>query len=118
MLNSAMQAGINNKEINDRIASITPASHWSSGEASLRALKQIVQELTRTAPEDHDIFIEAYDLIIFNIRYFEPHTFVLSGLDYQGNEASEVIHYSQLRVRVTHFPKKGPDRKVIGFRME
>lgn len=105
-------------EIDKLMKNIIPLSHWSSGEASLCALKQIVQELTSTAPEDHDVFIEAYDLIIFNVRYFEPHTFVLCGLDNQRNEAFEVIHYSQLKVRITHSPKKEEKRRIIGFRTE
>lgn len=104
------------KSIIDEIASqIKPVSYYATGHASIRALEQIIQELTRSAPEDHDIVIETDNLIVYSIRYFEPHTFVLCGQNNQGDIAFEVLHYSQLKVRITHFPKKGPERRVVGF---
>jgi len=94
-------------------------THLHSGQASLKALTEIVDELTKTAPEDHDIaLITDNGLQVFDVRYFEPHTFVLCAHDQERHAVYEVLHYSQLRVRIIHAPKKLPERRVIGFRME
>lgn len=93
-------------------------SHLHSGQASLKALTKVVDEQTQAAPEDHDIALIADNgLKVFDVRYFEPHTFVLCAHDEEGDAVYEVLHYSQLRVRIIHTPKKLPKRRVIGFRM-
>ena len=97
---------------------ITPFSHYVTGEASFIALKQAVDELTSTAPESHDILILGYNLSIREVRYIEPHTFLFSGFDNEGNNAFVVIHFSQLLVHVVHLPKQKEERHIVGFNIE
>ncbi len=97
-------------------ANMTPISHWQSGEASFGALKQAVEEIVRLAPEDHDVLIEAFNILVAEIRYVKPHTFIFSGLNNDGHNTSVVCHYSQLLAHVVYLPKRQPERKIIGFR--
>ncbi len=95
------------------IIEIGPSIH--SGAATFTALKDAVEELTRTAPKDCDILIRAYDLTVREIRFVEPHAFIFSGVTDDGHDAREVIHFSQLHARVIYRPKDGPNRVIIGF---
>ena len=90
-----------------------PSIH--SGEATFTALKKAVEEVTRAAPETCDVFIRAYDLTVWEIRFVEPHTLLFSGVTDDGHHACEVIHFSQLRARVVYQPKGGETRRLIGF---
>lgn len=100
-------------------ASIKPISHWASGEASFKALTQIKQELATSATENNcRILITDLGTIVSHIRYFDPHTFLISGHDYQGNAVDEVLHYSQLRIRVIQKPEEVPASRPIGFRLD
>lgn len=94
---------------------IIPMSHYLTGEASFVALKNAVNEITHLAPEDHDVLIHAYGITVNKIRYFEPHTLLLSGFDDKGNYTRVVIHYSQLVAHVVYLPKRTEKREIIGF---
>ena len=98
-----------------KLPKITPISHWMSGEASFIALRKAVNELARTAPDDHDVVVEAFGLSVGEIRYAEPHTLLFSGIDSQGNKSFVVCHFSQLLARVVYLPKRGPQRVITGF---
>jgi hypothetical protein len=90
-------------------------SHYVSGAASFNALKVAVQEMVSLAPEDHDVLIKAFNVIVTQIRYIEPHTFILSGFLPDGHHTSVVCHYSQIVAHVIYLPKKEKKRMVIGF---
>jgi hypothetical protein len=90
-------------------------SHWFSGEAAFIGLKEAVDELSRTAPEDHDVLIEAFNLAVREIRYIEPHTFLFSGINSDGHNSFVVCHYSQLLAHVIYRPKTEKERIITGF---
>jgi hypothetical protein len=90
-------------------------SHWFSGEAAFIGLKEAVDELSRTAPEDHDVLIEAFNLSVREIRYIEPHTFLFSGINNDGHNSFVVCHYSQLLAHVIYRPKIEKERIITGF---
>lgn len=92
-----------------------PLSHWLSGEAAFVALKDAVDELASTAPEDHDVIVEAFDLSVGEIIYIEPHTLLFRGFDHEGNNSFVLCHFSQLIARVVYKPKRGPERIITGF---
>lgn len=94
---------------------ITPISHWLSGDAAFSALKEAVDELTHTAPEDHDVLIQAFNISVVKVRYIEPHTFILSGFNYEGHDTSVVVHFSQLVAHIVYLPKRKEVRVVTGF---
>lgn len=94
---------------------ITPISHYITGEASFTALKKAVEEIVSLAPEDHDVLIQAFNITVTEIRYVEPHTFILSGFNYDGHNTSVVCHYSQMLAHVVYLPKREEKRRVIGF---
>jgi hypothetical protein len=100
------------------LPAITPMSHWLSGEAAFIALKKAVDELANSAPEDHDVLVQAFNLSVNQIRYVDPHTLIFTGFDANGNAASAVCHYSQLVAHVVYLPKRGKDRVVTGFAQE
>lgn len=99
-------------------ASIKPISHWNSGEASFKALTQLTNKLAKLTSEEYGVILETKDgLSITEISYYEPHTFMLSGVDQQGNDAHDLIHYSQLNLRMTKVPKESGVKKHYGFRI-
>ncbi len=102
----------------DLLKNVKPFSHYVTGEAAFLALKLAVDELTNLAPQDHDILIEAFGLIVKEVKYIEPHTFLFSGVDDKENNSFVICHYSQLLVRVIHLPKKEEVRCIIGFLRE
>ncbi len=86
-----------------------------SGKSSFIALKQAVDELAGSAPHDHDVIIEAFNLAVSKVVYIEPHTLVFRGQNQQGHNASVICHFSQLIARVVYRPKRGDARIVTGF---
>ena len=88
-----------------------------SGDATWLALKKSVEELSRTAPQDHDVVLRADNLTVVEARYLEPHTFLFGGFDDDGSRSWMVIHFSQVVFRVIHRPKRIPDkpRVITGF---
>ena len=92
-----------------------PLSHWLSGAAAFNALRQAVDELARTAPQDHDVLIEAFGIAVHDVKYMTPHTLLFRGLDDQGHETAVVCHFSQLVARVVYLPKRGQSRVITGF---
>jgi len=87
-----------------------------SADATFAALRDSVEELSRSAPADHDVLIQAFGLTVFEVRYIEPHTLVFSGVDESGNPSFVTCHFSQLVARVSYLPKRGRDRIITGFR--
>ena len=86
-----------------------------SGDATFAALKQSVEQLSRSAPKDHDVLIHAFGISITNVRYVEPHAFVFEGFNSEGHASFATCHYSQLVAHVIYIPKRGPDRVITGF---
>ncbi len=77
-----------------------------SGESAFVALKQAVDELARSAPPDHDVLIEAFNLAVREVVYIEPHTLLFRGINQEGNDSFVISHFSQLIARVIYRPKK------------
>ena len=94
---------------------LTPISHWHSGEAAFIALKEAVNELTSTAPKDHDVLIQAFNISVTEIRYIESHTLLFRGFDNHGNNTSVVVHYSQLVAHVVCLPKQSKENKSFYY---
>ena len=90
-------------------------SHWLSGDAAFIALKEGVDELVASAPEDHDVIVQAFNISVREIRYIEPHTFLFSGFNDKGHHTAVVAHYSQVVAHVVYLPKKGNERIITGF---
>lgn len=98
------------------LSHVKTGSYWLSGEASYKALAQIKNKLADSAPEDKcRILITDSATIVRDIRYFEPHTFVISGHDQQGNTVNEILHYSQLRLRVIELREEITPKRPMGF---
>ena len=104
-----------NKLFASQLASVKPISHWLSGESAFDALSEAVDELVRTAPEDHDVIVKAFNLTVREIRYVEPHALIFRGFDEKGNDSTVVCHYSNLLAHVIYIPKSGPERIITGF---
>lgn len=96
-------------------AQIDAMDRLLSADATYRALHDAVNSLVATAPPDHDVLVEAFGIAVHNVSLYPPHTIVLSGKDSRGQDASAVIHFSQLVVMVVHRPKKDSLRLVTGF---
>ena len=58
-----------------------------SGDATWHALKQAVNELSGTAPKDHDVVLRVADLSVHEARYIEPHSFLFQGISDDGRES-------------------------------
>lgn len=86
-----------------------------SGRATFDALISAVQELSRVAPEDCDIFIQVGNISVLKARFIEPHTFSFEGFNQDGHRAWLVEHFSQLHASVVYLPKRGPSRVITGF---
>lgn len=86
-----------------------------SGEATWRSLNFAVEELTRLAPDDHDILIQVGEITVLVARFIEPHTFLFEGVNQDGHQTRIIIHFSQLTARVVYLPKRGPSRRITGF---
>ncbi|MCS1410706.1 MAG: hypothetical protein M2R45_03901 [Verrucomicrobia subdivision 3 bacterium] len=44
------------------------------GNTAFIALQQAVEELTRSAPADHGVMIDAFNISVENVSYYKPHT--------------------------------------------
>ncbi|WP_068770768.1 hypothetical protein OH491_13655 [Termitidicoccus mucosus] len=98
-----------------RIPEVRGMHHYLSGEAFFVALKNEVEQLVRSAPEDHDILVQAFNVFFREIRYVEPHTIVFRGALNSGQDASVIAHFSQCVAHVVYLPKAGPERVIAGF---
>jgi len=86
------------------------------GSGTFAAIKDSVEQLSATAPANHDTLIAAFGLIVDEVRFQHPHTIVLCGTDEAGNRSSVVAHFSQLVIRVIYLsrqPESAP--REIGF---
>lgn len=92
--------------------------HLLSGAAIYATLKKAIEDLVRLAPKDHDVWVEAFDVWVLEVRFVEPHTFLLRGFDQDGHHTSVVAHFSQLVARVVYQPQRGPERVITGFAIE
>ena len=86
-----------------------------SAEATFSALISAVNQLSRSAPKDHDVLIHAFGISITQVRYVQPHTFIFEGFNSEGHTTTAVCHYSQLVAHVVYIPKRGPSRVITGF---
>jgi hypothetical protein len=88
-----------------------------SADATFVALQHSVQQLTKSAPKDHDILIQAFGIAVTNVRYVQPHTFVFEGHNSEGHATFAVCHYSQLVAHVVYVPPRQPERSrvITGF---
>ena len=55
-----------------------------SGDATFSALKQAIDDICQMAPEDHDVFIRAFDITVEQVGFIEPHTLLLRGFNQNG----------------------------------
>ena len=86
------------------------------GQSTFVAIHDSVQDLSNSAPEDHDTLIAAFGLIIDQVRFQHPHTIILSGTDDSGNRSSVVAHFSQIVIRVIYLPRVSEDApREVGF---
>jgi hypothetical protein len=90
-------------------------THSSSGAATFDALISAVQELSRIAPDDCDVFVKVGNITVLKARFVEPHTFSFEGFNQEGQRSWMVIHFSQLHASVIYLPKRGPSRVITGF---
>ncbi len=88
-----------------------------SAEATFSALISAVNQLSRSAPKDHDVLIHAFGISVTQVRYIEPHTFIFEGFNSEGHATTAVCHYSQLVAHVVYVPPREPDRPrvITGF---
>ena len=88
-----------------------------SGDATFLALQQAVHQLSKSAPKDHDVLIQAFGISATNVRYIQPHTLIFEGFNGEGHTTFSVCHYSQLVAHVVYVPPLQPDspRVITGF---
>lgn len=86
-----------------------------SAESTFSALKQAVQDLSRSAPQDHDVIIHAFNISVTQVRYVEPHTFIFEGFNSENHPTFVACHFSQLVAHIVYVPKRGPVRVLTGF---
>jgi hypothetical protein len=86
-----------------------------SADATFYALLESVKRLTKSAPKDHDILVQAFGISITQVQYAGPHTLVFEGFNDEGNTSFVVCHFSQLIAHVIFTPKRGPSRVITGF---
>ena len=87
-----------------------------SGDATFAALKDAVNEIRSRAPEDHDVLIQAFNILVSEVSFLYPHTLLLSGFNHSGHRTVVVVHYSQMIAHVVYLPKRGPERIITGFK--
>ncbi|MFA6561263.1 MAG: hypothetical protein WCV00_05090 [Verrucomicrobiia bacterium] len=92
--------------------------HLMSGVATFDALKKAVAQLVADAPTDHDVVIAAFGISVVNVHFLQPHSFLFSGFDEDGNKTAVVVHYSQMVARVVYLPKRGKNRVITGFAVD
>jgi len=86
-----------------------------SGEAAFDALKYAVHELSCSVPEDHDVVVQAFDLIVHEIRFIRPYILLFEGRDHEDHAAFVMCHFSQIVARIVYRPKSGTSRIITGF---
>jgi len=86
-----------------------------SGEATFRALIKAKDAVLASAPEDHDVLVETFELLIENVTYVPPHAFIFLGFDGDGHQTCAVAHFSQVVTKIIMRPKRGPQRIITGF---
>jgi hypothetical protein len=62
-----------------------------NGDASFSALIQAVEQLSKSAPADHDVLISAFNISVVKVRYVQPHTFIFEGFDDESHLQSQLI---------------------------
>lgn len=91
-------------------------SDYLSAEAAYGALQNAVDKFRRIAPENHDIVIEAFNILVTKVEYIEPYILSLRGFNHEGNDTLVVTHFTQLVARIVHVPKcVKRDRIITGF---
>lgn len=86
------------------------------GRAAFDALVSAVEELSRTAPDNHDVLVLVGDLAVRKVRFDKPHTMTFEGFDSAGQRAWAIQHYTQLNARVIYRPhESGRSRVITGF---
>jgi hypothetical protein len=78
-------------------------------------MEEAIKEFRGVAPEDHDVLISAHNILVTEVRFIYPHSFVFKGFDGDGHSTIVIIHHSQLAARVVSRPKRGPTRVITGF---
>jgi hypothetical protein len=88
-----------------------------SGDPTWLALVQSVEDLTRVAPQDHDVFLVAEDIFVLKAEFLRPHSFRFEGLNQDGHRTWVIVHFSQLKARVVYLPKRdaAAPRIITGF---
>ena len=84
----------------------------ASGNKAWEAIKQKFREVQSTAPNDHDIFIEAFGAQWLSVAYIKPNAFIFSEPAEPGHTLFTVCHLSQLVFTVVHFPRRDPQRRI------
>ncbi len=95
--------------------SIRTMREMMSGTAVLDALKDAIEEVRSSAPEDHDILIVAHNILVTEVRFIYPHSFFFQGLNSDGHRTVVVVHFSQLVAQIISRKKEGDKRVVTGF---
>jgi len=83
-----------------------------SGSPTFHAIKSAVDEFVRLAPDDCDVLVLMDEILLTEIRFIEPHTFLCEGFDQNGHDTRVILHFSRVLLRVIHRPKLSDDRKV------
>lgn len=86
-----------------------------SGYATWDAMKSAVEQLRRTAPEDHDVVIKISDVTVHEAFFIEPHAFLFKGVNNDGENTWIGLHFSQLVFGVIHRKRRGTESVVTGF---
>jgi hypothetical protein len=86
-----------------------------SGEATFQALVSAVGSMKENAPLDHDVLVEAFGLLVMEVNFLQPHSFVFLGFNGDGDRTCAVAHFSQVVTKVILRPKRGPERVITGF---
>lgn len=87
----------------------------SSGDATFRGLTCAVESMKENAPADHDVLVEAFGLLVTEVNFLQPHSFVFLGFNTDGDRTCAVVHFSQVVTKVILRPKHGPERVITGF---
>lgn len=103
----------------DRVNSLIPRFDLAKTPGSQlfdRLIKEVEKAATR-APENQDVLVRAFDVLVDKFLFLDPDTFVLSGTDYAGNHTRVVLHYSQLVAHIVFLDRDPeiPERRITGF---
>jgi hypothetical protein len=87
----------------------------TSGDATWRALQGAVDYLVKSAPQDHDVLLQMFNLTVLKAQFIKPHTFLFEGIGQDGNRSAIVAHFSQVVARVVYLPKRSETKVITGF---